>query len=241
MTRFFFLVLCLLLRPCAALTLYSEINEPFNFIEQTRGKIAGISVDLLTEAARRANVPLSILITVPWARAQELVKRTDQTDACLFSFTRTAEREPFYQWVGPLARSKWALFARDDFTGQLKTLVDARPYTIGGYLNDSRTAFVEKMGGFKLDIVYDDMLNPKKLAAGRIDLWISSLYGGRQMAATVGVSGIKPVLVFNEVDNYLACGPKVPMATVAVLQQALDEMRRDGTSKRITDSYLRNY
>lgn len=241
MSRFLIFVLCLLLRPCAALTLYSEINEPFNFIEQTNGKIVGISVDLLTEAAHRANVPLSILITVPWGRAQELVKRADQSDACIFSVTRTTEREPLYQWVGPLAHAKWALFARDDFKGQLKTLADARPYTIGGYLNDSRTAFLERMGGFKLDIVYDDMLNPKKLAAGRIDLWISSLYGGRQMAATVGVSGIKPVLVFHEVDNYLACGPKVPTTTIAGLQQALDEMRRDGTSKRITDSYLRNY
>lgn len=241
MLRFFALLLGLLIQSASALTLYSEVNEPFNYIEQTKGKAVGISVDLLTEAAHRANVPINILLSTPWARAQEVVKRADQSDACIFSMTRTAEREPLYQWVGPLARAKWALFARNDFKGQLKTLADARPYTIGGYLKDSRTAFLEQMGNFKLDIVYDDMLNPKKLAAGRIDLWISGLYGGRQMAASVGVYDIKPVLVFHEVDNYLACGLKVPINTISALQQALDEMRHDGTSKRITDSYLKNY
>jgi polar amino acid transport system substrate-binding protein len=232
---------CLLLQPCFALTLYTEVNEPFNYIEPTHGKAVGISVDLISEAARRANVPITIQFNLPWARALALVAHPDQRDACILSPTRTAEREPYYQWVGPLARAKWALFARADFKRQLSTLDDARPYKIGGYIQDSRTSFVEELGGFKLDIAADDKLNPRKLMAGRIDLWISNLYGGRKMAESLGVHGVKPVLVFHEMDNYMACGRWVPAETIDSLQQALDKMRSDGSAKRITDSYLKNY
>lgn len=240
--RFLPVLLCaLLLQPCMALTLYSENNEPFNFIDQAQGKPAGIAVDLVSEAAHRANVPISFQFSLPWARALAQVALPEQKTSCILSPTRTAEREPLFQWIGPLARAKWALFARSDFKGQLSSLEDARPYRIGGYTKDSRTAFVEQAGGFKLDVAASDRLNPRKLEAGRIDLWISNLYGGHQMAESLGVKGVKPVLVFHEMDNYMACGLKVPADTIDALQQALDEMRQDGTIKRITDSYLRNY
>lgn len=224
----------------SALTLYTENNAPFNFVDKTSGKVVGMSVDIVRKAAARANVPVSIDL-VPWARALEMARQPSESDICVFSVTRTPEREPSYQWIGPLAYASWALFARGDFNGRLDNLDDAKKYVIGGYLYDSRTNYVKSLGGFKLDIVGNDMLNPKKLALGRIDLWLSDLHGGRKMAHGAGVDGIKPVLVFREVGNYLACAPKVPAATVSALRQALEQMRQDGTVARITARTLKNY
>jgi len=221
----------------AGLTFYTEVHAPHTMIAPGQTAMSGFSFDLVTEAARRAHLAATIVTTVPWARAQAMVADPRQQEACLFALTQTPQRLPHFQWIGPLNRARWTLFARDDFKATLRTLDDARPYRIGGYNMDARTLYVVGLGGFKVDAAPDDRVNPAKLAAGRIDLWISNREEGVRTAESVGVHGLKPVLTFREVNSYLACGQGVTAKTVQALQAALDSLKADGTRRKLARRY----
>lgn len=219
--------------PAAALDLTTEDNAPFNYVDANR-HVAGISTDILVEMGRRAGVPIKIQVT-PWARAYQTA--LNSADNCVYSTVRLPEREVLFKWVGPISTNKWALFAKSDFNKPLATIEDARNYRIGGVIMDAKAMYLKSLGFANFDLVGDDKLNMGKLLAGRIDLWISGLYKGREMAAQVGIKNIKPVFIVREVEYYLACHPKTSDATLTALNNALMAMQKEGVVKKVTEHY----
>jgi ABC-type amino acid transport substrate-binding protein len=71
----------------------------------------------------------------------------------------------------------------------------------------------------------------------RIDLWATSAYGARSTAARVNVRNLKVILPLRAVPLYLACGRNTSKETVQALTRAFEQVRKDGTLKRITDRY----
>lgn len=229
--------LALLAAPAAvraeeALRLLTNDNPPFSMIAEGR-RVIGISADIVAEMAARAGVKAEI-DSYPWARAYDEAQH--RADACAFSTTRTPKREALFQWLGPIAHNPWALFARDDFPGNLPSLEAARHYIIGGQLAEAKATYLTERG-LTVDPLPDDDLNPQRLAQGRIDLWVSGLYTAPPKAAAVGIHNIKAVLVFHQAEDYLACNPGVPTATITRLRQALDSMKADGKFDAITRQY----
>ncbi len=207
-------------------------NPPFSMIAAGR-RVIGISADMVAEMAARAGVKAEIE-SYPWARAYD--EALHRANACAFSTTRTAAREALFQWLGPIAHNPWALFARDDFPGTLPSLDAAWPYVIGGQLAEAKANYLTERG-LTVDPLPDDDLNPQRLAQGRIDLWVSGLYTAPSKAGAVGIHNIKPVLVFHQSEDYLACNLAVPAATIGRLRHALDTMREDGKASAITRQY----
>ena len=189
------------------------------------GEVVGVSADVVAEMARRAALPLVIDNRRPWARAMWDAQHL--ADTCAFSVSREAGRETLYQWIGPIANNRWALFARADFAGKVETIADAKRYRVGGLRADAKTEFLAARG-VDVETVGNDRSNAAKLGAGRIDLWVSGVYTAQQTAEAVGVHGIKLVLVFHETPSYLACSHGTSADTVHRLADALVAMRRDG-------------
>ncbi len=198
------------------------------------GVPVGPATDRLREMMVRAHITADIEI-VPWARAYN--SALTQAGSCAYSTTRTAEREPLFKWVGPIASTEWILFGLRERGFKLASLDDARPYLIGTYLDDVRDVYLRERG-FRVASVTDDVSNPKKLLVGRIDLWAASR---RKMQTIIAPNGwqnkIVPVLRFNRVDLYLACNRQVSDTVMASLDAALAAMNRDGSAKAIDDKY----
>jgi polar amino acid transport system substrate-binding protein len=161
-------------------------------------------------------------------------------DTCAFSVSRRSDREALFQWIGPIASNKWALFARKDFADKLTTLADARRYRIGGLRADAKTEFLVARG-IEVETIGTDRGNAVKLAAHRIDLWVTGLYTGERSAAAEGVTDIKPVLVFHETPSYLACSHGTSAETVRRLEQALEALRKEGFIKRAQEQHRANF
>jgi polar amino acid transport system substrate-binding protein len=219
--------------PASALDITTEDNAPFNYVDGGQ-RITGISTDILTEMARRAGVPIKIQV-LPWARAYQHALNTAET--CVYSTVKLPEREAAFKWVGPLATNKWVLFGKSDFNKPINSIEDARNYRIGGVTLDAKALYLKSLGFSNFDLVGDDNLNLVKLTTGRIDLWISGLYKGRELAAEVGVKNIKPVFVVRDVDYFLACNPKTSEATLSALTQALATLHKEGFAKAVADRY----
>ncbi len=212
------------------LVITTEDYPPFNMT--VSGKISGISTETVEEMAKRAGVGIAISL-YPWERAYNMAQQDGKT--CVYSTTRTTQRESLFKWVGPLVNNNWVLYAKADAKAVGK-LEDTKAAKIGGYRGDAIANFL-KEGGYKVEETNNDSQNPEKLLAGRIDYWATGEQLGAHLAKQKGITGIKPVLTFKETQMYLACNKGVPDAVVTKLNDALKAMVSDGTVAKIGKKY----
>jgi polar amino acid transport system substrate-binding protein len=196
--------------------------------------IIGISPEILRLAMAKTGTAYRMEM-MAWRRAFSLAQRNPNT--CVFSTSRTPEREALFKWVGPVREVDWTFFGLAEAQHKLSTLDDARPLRIGSYNGDVRALYLAKHG-FKVDSTQDDFTNPKKLVAGRIDLWVTDIQTARTELARQGWGAkIVPVLSFHSTKQYLACNLAVPDATVAALNAAVAELLKDGSAAAIERKY----
>lgn len=219
--------------PANALDITTEDNPPFNYLAGPQ-QVTGISTEILLEMGKRAGVPLKIQV-LPWARAYQTAATLPET--CVYSTVRLPERESAFKWIGPLSNNKWALFAKSEFSKNIATIDDAKAYRIGGVTLDAKSMYLKSLGFQNVDLVADDNLNLAKLIAGRIDLWVTGLYKGKESSNHVGSKAIKPVFIVRDVEYFLACNPKTSDATLQALTQALQALQKEGFVKSVTDRY----
>jgi polar amino acid transport system substrate-binding protein len=228
--------------PPLRLTILTEHAPPISMLDDGHangadnltGSVVGSGSDRVREVMARAGVAYSIDLQ-PWKRAYTAA--LTRPDTCVFSTTRTPEREALFKWIGPIDRTEWFLLGRADRHYALATLEDARKLRIGTYHGDARDAFLRERG-FNVDPAQDDMTNPHKLLLGRIDLWVASLRRSSTVLEQNGWTGkIVPMLSLKQVDVYLACNVSVPDALVARMNAAVEAMNRDGTMKKIDHRY----
>lgn len=210
----------------------TEVSAPSSMLD--KGRVVGIATDKVREAMNRAGVAYTIDI-LPWKRAYAAALQ--RPNACVYSTTRTPEREALFKWVGPTDIAQWVLMARADRKLQLRSLDDARGLRIGTYNGDARDAYLRDRG-LTTDPTSNELSNPQKLILGRIDLWAASLRSGSTVLTRYGYDKqIVPVLVFKEIGVYLACNRAVPNDVIGRLNRAFDQMSEDGTGRRIERRY----
>lgn len=196
--------------------------------------IIGRETEKIREIMSRTSTGYTLEL-LPWKRAYTLVQSRE--DMCVYSMSRTPERDKLFKWVGPTDEANWILYGRADRQLTLRTLEDARSLRIGTYNGDARDDYLRSRG-FRLDAVADDLMNPKKLLMNRIDLWAASIrIGSDPLAQYDWANKIVPLLVFKRVQVYLACNLSVPDGQIERMNAALAEMRRDGTATRLNNKY----
>lgn len=216
----------------APLYITTEYSPPSSMQED--GRLVGIATDKVRAALERGGIAYTMEM-LPWKRAYAAALA--RPDSCVFSTTRTPERERLFKWAGPTDEGEWVLLGRADRQYNLATLEDARRLRIGTYNGDARDEFL-RTRGFKVDPAPNDMINPRKLMMNRIDLWAAGFRRGSPVLEQHGwAATIVPVLTFNRVKLYLACNRAVPDATIAKLNEAFDAMTRDGSARRLERKY----
>ncbi|WP_229455671.1 ABC transporter substrate-binding protein [Massilia sp. KIM] len=211
----------------------TETSAPSSMLD--KGRVVGIATDKVREAMLRAGVTYSIEL-LPWKRAYTAALQ--RSDTCVYSTTRTPEREPLFKWVGPTDGAQWVLMGRADRQWRIGSLDEARGLRIGTYNGDARDHFLRERG-LQVDAAPNDLINPRKLLLGRIDLWAASLRSGSKVLEQHGWDKqIVPVYVFNRIEVYLACNRGVPDEVVNRLNAAFAEIARDGTGRRIERAYV---
>jgi polar amino acid transport system substrate-binding protein len=215
----------------APLIITTEHSPPSSM--QGPDGVTGRETDKVREMMVRTGTDYSIEL-LPWKRAYLMAQTNGRT--CVYSTSRTPEREALFKWVGPTDEAEWQFWGLSDHTFPLKTIEDARKLRIGTYVGDARDEYLRSRG-FNVDAVSNDSVNPQKLLLNRIDLWAVGMRTG-PMPRTFGWSErVVPLLVFNRVKVYLACNLAVPDELIERLNAALSDMRRDGTMLRLERKY----
>ena len=217
------------------LRLLTEEYPPFNMVVQ--GKLTGVSTGIVRALMARQRINYTMEV-VPWQRA--ITTARDVPNACVFSMSRTPERENNYQWIGPLVENEWVLFAREGEVRKPKDLEDARGMRIGSYAGDAIVHYLRERG-HQVDVAPADANNPRKLMAGRIDYWATGKLIGFYILQQEAPSDIVPVLSFNKTRMYLACHRSLDSKLVEQLNAQLGQLARDGSIERIYQSFGYKY
>jgi len=198
-------------------------------------QVVGREGEKIREMLARAGYAYTIDV-LPWKRAFTMAQRDPYT--CVYSTSRTPEREKQFKWVGPTDEAEWVLMGRAGRKYNVHSLDDARKLRIGTYNGDARDEFL-RARGFDVDGAPDNASNPKKLLLDRIDLWAVGVRNNdlSALAQFAAPEALVPVLTFHHVKVYLACNPSVPDAMVARMNATLDSMRKDGTFTRLEKKY----
>lgn len=172
------LVACLMCSlPAAAEKLLAVTIDswpPYMF--QQDGELTGIAVDTVDMLFAEAQVDVNIR-AYPWARAYYTAKNRQNT--LIFPLFRTPEREPHFQWVGPIVPSFDMLFfkkkSRTDIA--IEQLEDAKKYRVVVVRNVANHKYMLKQGfkdGSNLEVVSTPEQAAKMLFAERVDVLIGS-------------------------------------------------------------------
>lgn len=221
------LLLPLATATAAGVRIVGEHLPPSSMMENNT--VVGRETLKVREIMARAGIAYTIEL-LPWKRAYAQALR--EPDTCIFSTSRTAEREAQLRWIGPLNEAEWVLYGLAERRLALHTLDDARGLVIGTVLGDARDGFLRQRG-LTVAPVTQEWLNPQKLLLGRIDLWaVGMAAGSKPFAGKEWESKVVPLLTFNRVQTYLACNKLLPEAQAAAMQRAAAAMRRDGSMAR---------
>lgn len=224
----------------AELRIYTEQYPPYNMttngqpFAHSQKDITGLCTDVLTAVLERANVEYSV-------KLRDLsygLKRTEQhSDHAIYCVSRTADRDPAFNWVGPLASIEWSLFAKPGSSIELKNLDDARKYKIGGYKGDVMTGYLTDKG-FDVSAISNNGLNARRLAQDQIDLWVADGLAGPYLAADASdVTELEQVLVFRETPMYLAINKNTDPKVLSALQDSYEKLVSSGDLETISRSY----
>ena len=209
------------------LRMVSEFLPPSSMMENN--VVVGRETAKVRDLLARAGIAYTIEL-LPWKRAYAQALR--EADTCVYSTTRTPEREALFRWVGPLNEAEWVLYGLASRNFSLRSLDDARGLVIGTVLGDARDEYL-RARGLEVAPVTQEWLNPQKLLLGRIDLWaVGMAVDSRPFAGKEWEGMVVPLLTFNRVQTYLACNRQVPEAQLAAMQRAVSAMRRDGAMAR---------
>jgi polar amino acid transport system substrate-binding protein len=214
------------------LVLVTEEYPPFN-MSGNDGNATGVSTDIVRQLMREARVDIKIEV-VPWKRA--IMEAAKVTDTCVYSMSRTAEREGKYLWIGPLVSNEWAIFARVGAPTYPSAIGEMKDSNIGSYAGDAIVDYLHARD-YRVDVAQNDDVNPNKLLNGRIDYWATGKLIGLYRLKQQNIDSIKPIFVFNKTEMYLACNLRSSPALIARLNGALADMRRRGELDKIYTRY----
>src|SRR5690554_858085 len=234
----------LVLTGCATaseqLRVYTEQYPPYNMttsgqpFAHSESEITGLCTDVLKSVLEKAKVDYGIKLR---DLSYGMNRSQRHENHGIYCVSKTDDREPHFEWVGPLSSIEWTLFAKPGSDITLENLEDARKYRIGGYKGDVMTGYLED-NGFDVSAITNNGLNAQRLVQNQIDLWVADGLAGPYLAAdTSDLTGLEPVLVFRETPMYLAINKDSDPALIESLHKAYKAIKEAGEVDTISRSY----
>lgn len=217
----------------------TELSPPHQTL--VAGQVDGYSTQLVKAILQQANVSASIEM-YPWARAYKMALQ--RSDTLIYNMARTAEREPLFHWIGPVASYRLGfvkLSHRQDI--QLNTLADARQHSIAVQRHDVAETFLKKNGFGQPDqlvLAADISESWQLLLHGKVDLIIDDPMALSAMASHFNIEpeyvefafAIEPL----QQQTYLAANKAMPAQLINILQQAHKQVAESALYQQVMRS-----
>ncbi|WP_164971034.1 substrate-binding periplasmic protein [Halarcobacter mediterraneus] len=216
----------------------TESWEPYQI--ETKDGLEGIGIDLIKEIQKRVGNKKEIKV-FPWKRSYNIT--LNKKGYALFLTTKSKHRENFFKWVGPVNSMKIKFFknaSRKDLS--INSIEDAKK--VSSIIVAENTISEETLRelGFKnLEINTISNGSFYKLLENKVDLYPveydSFIYKLKKMKLEDKIIPVKMKEPIIKSQLYIAFNKKTDDKIIKKWQKALDDIKNDGTYKRILERY----
>ncbi len=245
------LALTLLTGPAQAqpVLFVSDVDfAPYSMIIE--GQPAGIDVDILVAAAKRAGIDIDIEFK-PWDELVRMMKQGECDGAFSLFLSPEREKEALFLEAEPIHFSDYVLFTKVGADFDFTTYDDLSSKTIGRVAGTSLgSEFDAALAAGKLTVKeYPDLAaSLRGLLTGEINAYAGNIdvtyYRLKAMGMTSSITYLPKKLV-KQKPAYLAMSRaskyKDKERVIQGLERALAKMRKDGTYNKIARRYLLRY
>jgi polar amino acid transport system substrate-binding protein len=207
---------------------------PYAYSEN--GKTNGAASLIVMEMARELGEPFALEF-LPWKRAQDETQQND--NVAIIPLARNAEREPLYKWVGPIIVDQEVLITLAGGKPAPKSLAEAKDWSICTLLGSPTVAALSQAGFTNVQPTKDMATCSRMTNAGRADAWSAARMVAPYQYRMDGFdpSTLRYGALVRPNEIYMGLSPKVPDATVARWQGALEKLRANGKVAAILKTF----
>ena len=220
------------------LVIYTEEQPPFNYINE-RGEVSGRSTEMVREIMARIGADYPITLQ-QWTDGYQTVQST--TNTAIYSTILTHERDSMFKWVGPIAELQYSFYTRADNPVEIRAVQNLHTHgKIAVVRNDAREQYLKALNLTNILPLDDDTACMNALLSGEAEFWlgtrdISSQNAKRQQESIHEFRILDLPVISHQL--YIAFNRKTPDQVIQVWQQALDDMKCDGTYDLIQNRYM---
>ncbi len=235
--------LCMLLvGACFAATAHAQtvraVTETTPYTFQKGDRVGGPATEVVEKTLQAAGLTDYQIKLYPWARAYDMALK--EPGVLIYLIARTAAREQQFKWAGEIMKIQYHLYRlRDRSDVSVKTLADAKNYTIGVMRDDVRQQYLQSRGFQRLAVSAQWIDNFNKLVKRQVDLVPLTEDDASSLCAEAhfDCAGLERVLTLDEASTglYMAYSAATADNTVQRTRAAFDKLKADGTVRRIME------
>lgn len=212
------------------------VTEESSYTYVRDGKVAGPATEIVEATLKRAGLTDHRLALYPWARAYDMAQREPNT--LIYLIARTPAREAQFRWAGEFMRIEYHLYklrSRKDVV--VRSLQDAKAYTVGVMRDDVRHQYLQSRGFDKLVVSARNSDSVRMLLDGRVQLLplpdTDMVRFSRE--ANIDPAALEKVHTLGELTTgiYMAYSLGTPEQTVARTRQAFEQLKGEGFVDRM--------
>lgn len=209
-------------------------STPWTYLRD--GKAAGSATEIVEMTLKRAGLDDHKVSVYPWARSYDLALH--EPNVLIFMIARTPAREPLFKWAGEFMKMEYHLFKlkeREDVT--VKSLDDARRYTIGVMRDDLRQHYLQRKGHVRLVVSGESIDNFRKLLNRQVDLLPLTSGDAASLCqqAAFDCGRLEQVLTLRELSTslHMAYSAATPDPIVERTRRAFEQLKAEGALRRL--------
>ncbi len=211
-------------------------TTPYTF--QKGDRVGGPATEVVEKTLQAAGLTDYQVKLYPWARAYDMALK--EPGVLIYLIARTTAREQQFQWAGEIMKIQYHLYRlRDRSDISVKTLADAKNYTIGVMREDVRQQYLQSKGFHRLAVSAQWIDNFNKLIKRQVDLVPLTEDDANSLCAEAhfDCAGLERVLTLDEASTglYMAYSASTADSTVQKTRSAFDKLKADGTVRRIME------
>lgn len=212
------------------------VTEASAFTFAKDGKVSGPASQIVETALQRAGLTDYSLSLYPWARAYDMALR--EPNVLIYLIARTPAREEQFKWAGEFMRIDYHLYKlRSQKDIVVRSLQDAKAYTIGVMRDDVRHEYLQAQGFNKLVVSSQNADNFKKLVNGQVQLVPMPERDAMLLCeeAHVDCASLEKIYLLDAMSTgiYMAYSKSTPDEIVQRTRTAFDKLKADGTVARL--------
>jgi polar amino acid transport system substrate-binding protein len=214
------------------------VTETSSYSHLENGKPAGPANEIVEATLKRAGLDYSLAL-YPWARAYDMALQ--EPNVLIYLIARTPEREPQFKWVGEFIRVEYFLYKlRAQKELAVRSLDEAKNYTIGVMRDDVRHQYLRAQGFAKLVVSSQTGDNFKKLTNGQVQLAPLSEPGAAQLCEETRFDCTQLEKVFAldalSVGIWMAYSKPTSDEVVARTRTAFDKIKASGSVAKLMNA-----